>query len=800
VTQRRYCAFISYRHFDNSQEGRRWAEWLHRALERYTVPPDLAGTPNLRGEPVRASLYPIFRDEDELPANADLATGIRAALEVSDYMIVLCSPRSAVSPWVRKEVREFKELGHTDRILAAMIAGEPNADDPAKVRDGILREEECFCEELRFGVKTADGTIDWTSRTEPLAADLRPGGMRAEGFVSADAYREHLTLHSALTREKIAALAEAYHERLEHGILKVIAGLLGVTLGQLAERDAAHRAELARKELERSQAEAARLRRFNRFVFVASAAIVLVLLAGIAVSNWQAVRATKAESLATSRLEEARQQTERATKAEALANARLEEANRQTARAINAESISTDRLNQMIAEQKRADQEKANALAAQKDADTQKKAAEAATEREQQLIALFKLPSRGGKSLDGWTVTRIGGSEFVPVGNLADFYRFKQSTREGNAVTLASNGVVCKGATNSPEFLINNVKFILNYPLVEKYGLQFMSRMDLVKTIDPVLRPSYITTDQPIDTVVLDPAKGGSDPGAVGLYGVEKDYTLAFAKQVGALLSKAGFHVVMTRDTDATVSVADRVALANKQKNAILISINFNSAEPSITGVETYALAPQGVPSMAGEGPQDSDLLGLRGNKNDGSNIALATAVHAMVVHSIKIPDRGIRRARFEILRDLTIPAISVVGGFLSNAQDAQMIASTSYKDSLAVCIRDAVTNYRRALQSKPAQKSSKPPADADGETDGAKPAQLRGIDDVKPSASAAKPATTPPTPKPDAEIPVAKAVLGKPGFVHSPFDEEGSLIDVRNMAAGSKVRDPHTNKIFRVP
>lgn len=71
---RRYTAFISYRHADNTQEGRRWAEWLHRALERYIVTPDLIGTLNLRGEPIR--------DEDEFPANADLASGIRTALEV----------------------------------------------------------------------------------------------------------------------------------------------------------------------------------------------------------------------------------------------------------------------------------------------------------------------------------------------------------------------------------------------------------------------------------------------------------------------------------------------------------------------------------------------------------------------------------------------------------------------------------------------------------------------------------------------------------------------------------------------
>jgi hypothetical protein len=92
---RRYSAFISYRHADNSQGDRRWAEWLHRRLERYLVPPDLIGPPNLRGEPIRDSLYPIFRDEDELPANAD---------------------------------------------LAIIIAGESNSNDPAKAREGILRE------------------------------------------------------------------------------------------------------------------------------------------------------------------------------------------------------------------------------------------------------------------------------------------------------------------------------------------------------------------------------------------------------------------------------------------------------------------------------------------------------------------------------------------------------------------------------------------------------------------------------------------------------------------------------------
>jgi len=105
--ERRYRAFLSYRHADNAQEGRRWADWLHDALERYVVPPSLVGTLNERGEPIPDSLFPIFRDETELPTEADLSTGIRRALEQSDCLIVLCSPRSAKSPWVRKanEVR-----------------------------------------------------------------------------------------------------------------------------------------------------------------------------------------------------------------------------------------------------------------------------------------------------------------------------------------------------------------------------------------------------------------------------------------------------------------------------------------------------------------------------------------------------------------------------------------------------------------------------------------------------------------------------------------------------------------------
>jgi len=86
---RKYAVFISYRHADNKEQGRQWATWLHHTLETYEVPPDLVGRTNLRGEPVPASLYPVFRDEEELPADADLSANIQRALKHSALLVVL---------------------------------------------------------------------------------------------------------------------------------------------------------------------------------------------------------------------------------------------------------------------------------------------------------------------------------------------------------------------------------------------------------------------------------------------------------------------------------------------------------------------------------------------------------------------------------------------------------------------------------------------------------------------------------------------------------------------------------------
>ena len=86
---RKYPAFLSYRHSDNRQKGRQWASWLHHVIETYEVPSELVGKNNQRGEKIPAHIFPIFRDEDELPANANLGNAISVALENAERVFFL---------------------------------------------------------------------------------------------------------------------------------------------------------------------------------------------------------------------------------------------------------------------------------------------------------------------------------------------------------------------------------------------------------------------------------------------------------------------------------------------------------------------------------------------------------------------------------------------------------------------------------------------------------------------------------------------------------------------------------------
>lgn len=156
----KYWAFISYSHADEE-----WAKWLHKSIETYRVPRKIVGRETPQGK-IPKRLFPVFRDRDELPGASDLGGKLQDALRTSRSLIVVCSPKSAVSKWVNEEVKTYKTLGHGDRLFCLITDGEPNAAPDS----GLL---EAFPEAVRFHVTPNNEVTD--EPAEPIAADARPG-------------------------------------------------------------------------------------------------------------------------------------------------------------------------------------------------------------------------------------------------------------------------------------------------------------------------------------------------------------------------------------------------------------------------------------------------------------------------------------------------------------------------------------------------------------------------------------------------------------------------------------------------
>ncbi|SKB02244.1 N-acetylmuramoyl-L-alanine amidase [Prosthecobacter debontii] len=299
----------------------------------------------------------------------------------------------------------------------------------------------------------------------------------------------------------------------------------------------------------------------------------------------------------------------------------------------------------------------------------------------------------------GWQIVKVNGRDYITGESMHQFYRFNSYKVDGKHVWFRSNNLILKGTIGSQELLINNIKFILSYPVQESGGRALFSRIDLCKLIDPVLRPTYITDAEPFDTVVIDAGHGGHDAGARGVYGYEKDFALKMAGVLRSELMRRGFKVVMTRTTDTFITLGGRVAVANATPNSIFLSLHFNSGSSSVaSGIETFALTPQGSSASLERGG-GYNANGLTGNTHDSANIALATAVHAMVISKFKFVDRGIKRAQWSVLTGCKRPGILFEGGFVTNGNECRLIASDTYRQSVTSAIADAVVNYRTALR-----------------------------------------------------------------------------------------------------
>ena len=302
--------------------------------------------------------------------------------------------------------------------------------------------------------------------------------------------------------------------------------------------------------------------------------------------------------------------------------------------------------------------------------------------------------------LHAWEVVKLNDRDYVTLQSMKQFYRFDSLTRDGNSAKLENRSVVLKVKVGQQDCFMNNVKFVFSYKVEAQGSKVLISRIDLAKLIDPVLRPNYISGAGNFRTVILDPGHGGKDPGATNSIGTEAGYNILLAKKLKPLLEQRGFKVVLTRDSNRYLTLQQRVNIANRiTEQAIFVSLHFNAGGRHAYGIETFTLSPQGV-AHYGRGLRTSDFQARTGNTQDSANIALATAIHGSVLRRLGTNtfDRGIKRARYSVLTGVKHPAILFEGGFMSHPREARLIHNPAYQNALANGISDAVLKYRYAV------------------------------------------------------------------------------------------------------
>lgn len=173
------------------------------------------------------------------------------------------------------------------------------------------------------------------------------------------------------------------------------------------------------------------------------------------------------------------------------------------------------------------------------------------------------------------------------------------------------------------------------------------------------------------DTVILDPGHGGCDTGARPKKGMnEKALSLDVAERLKLLLEKEGYHVVMTRENDYFVPLEERVAIANKNSNAIFVSIHFNaSPKRSASGVETYYYY-------------------------SGSKPLAASLFHSLCSQR-RCPRRGVKREVFYVLSHNHSPATLLELGFVSNRQENAFLQTPQARQQLAQQVATGIMKVR---------------------------------------------------------------------------------------------------------
>ncbi len=309
-----------------------------------------------------------------------------------------------------------------------------------------------------------------------------------------------------------------------------------------------------------------------------------------------------------------------------------------------------------------------------------------------------------------FNTVRVEGRNYINLSDFCRYYGFASVKQNGLEIVLTGKFKRIQLRINSRECSVNWVRVWLNDAILETRNSILLSEVDVRKSLDPVLR-AWSVPRRPVKTIMIDPGHGGEDQGTSGYRGsLEKRLSLDMAGRVEKRLREAGFETIMTRRRDTYVSLEDRSELANSSEADLFLSLHFNSAKPNTQpkGIETYCLTPVGLGSTGsirrrlGMG----DFGEEAGNRFDSHNMLLAYVVQQKILKAIpEAEDRGVKRARFFVIKATELPSILVENGFLSNPTEEKKILAPAYRDRLATAIVEGVKRYAAIMGAKSSPK-----------------------------------------------------------------------------------------------
>lgn len=281
---------------------------------------------------------------------------------------------------------------------------------------------------------------------------------------------------------------------------------------------------------------------------------------------------------------------------------------------------------------------------------------------------------------------------------------------DGKVLSVRKGDSTLKFRHGSRKIYAGGVLVWLHEGITIAKGSWRLPNVDANKTLLPMLQPAPFLQQRGYKTILLDPGHGGADPGATSAGGLkEKAVTLDIARHMKKHLENAGYKVLLTRSTDKAVSLKARAAMAKAVKADLFVSIHCNGVRGNTTakGVETFVLSIPGFNSTNDPAGFQPSRVRYPGNQFDGANVALGYSLHKAMVGENQVEDRGLRRARFLVLKEVACPSALVECGFLSNPKEAGRLSVPYYRKKMALSLARGIDQYlsgvKKSVASRPA-------------------------------------------------------------------------------------------------